>query len=459
MTKKKRNPLLWIGLVAVVLIVVAVLAKQAGLVGGGEKLEVAVEKPMNRDISETVTASGKIHPETEVKISADVSGEIVELHVIEGQKVKKGQLLAKINPEIYVSSMERAVASSNNTKASLANARARLLQAESQFEKTESNFRRNEKLYKDGAISTAEFENVKSAYEVSKADVEASRQSVIGAGFSVKSAEASVKESNENLMKTSIIAPVDGTISKLNVEKGERVVGTLQMTGTEMMRIANLTEMEVSVDVSESDIVRVKLGDTSSIDVDAYPERKFKGTVTEIANTANTLGTSADQVTNFTVKIRIARESYGDLIDTLTNKIPFRPGMSATVDIETKKKAGVLSIPIQAVTTRDTITASFDKKKAGGDEAEEQELEPKATSKSTASSKVQEYVFVVRDGKAQMVKVKTGIQDNTYIEVLEGLADSDEVITGPYSAISRTLKQDKEVTVVPKDKLFSKEKK
>ena len=439
--KKNKTIKYLIGAV-VVLILFSFIGKKMGWIGKGDVLEVNVEKVMLRNIIETVSANGKVQPEVEVKMSADVSGEVVEMNVKEGDAVKKGDLLAKINPDIYLSNVNRMSASLNTTKANLANAKARLSQAESQFVKAELTFNRNKKLYDDGTISASDFEAIKSAYEVAKADVDAAKQNVVASEFGVKSSEASVKESEDNLLKTSIFAPVNGTISKLNVEKGERVVGTSQMTGTEIMRLANLNEMEVNVDVNENDIVRVHLGDTALIEVDAYLNRKFKGVVTEIANTANTMGQGVDQVTNFTVKIRIVRESYLDLIPKENpNQSPFRPGMSATVDIQTKKASNILSVPIQSVTTRDTAKSKYemkyDKQKAT---ANKKESEP------------QECIFLFVNGKAKLQVVKTGVQDNNYIEIISGIQENQEVITGPYSAVSKTLKDDKDVKATHKDK-------
>ncbi len=442
--KKLRNLII----VVVVLIVIAVIGKKVGWFGKEDLTRVTTEKVMRRTITEVVSASGKVQPEVEVKISADVSGEIVELHVKEGDQVSKGQLLAKINPDIYTSMLERMSAALNTAKANLANTRSRLTQAESQFNKTELNYNRNKQLFDNKAISTADFESIKSAYEVSKAELEGARQGVVAAEFEVKSGEASLKESSDNLKKTSIFAPVSGTVSKLNVEQGERVVGTSQMSGTEIMRIANLHEMEVSVDVNESDIVRVHMADTAVVEVDAWLNRKFKGIVTEIANTASSAGMSTDQVTNFTVKVRILQESYADLLNKeKPDESPFRPGMSATVDIQTKTMRDVLSIPVQAVTTRDTA-------KASQEAADAEETDKKSESKKTEEEHIEECVFALDSGKAMLRTVKTGIQDNNYIEIVSGLADNQEVITAPYSAVSKTLKHKEKVEVVDKDQLF-----
>ncbi len=420
--------------------------------GGNTGLQVSTEKPEQRNIIETVSANGKIQPEVQVKISSDVSGEVVELPVKEGQQVKKGDLLAKINPDIYLSAMDRMSATLNGSRANLANARARLAQVKSQFANTETSFNRNKKLFDQGAISQAEFDAAKAGYESAKSDVDAAQETVNASDYNVKSTEASLKEANDQLSKTSIYSPVDGTVSKLNVEKGERVVGTAQMTGTELLIIANLNEMEVSVDVNENDIVRVHMHDTALIEVDAYLDRKFKGVVTEIANSANTTGMTSDQVTNFTVKIRILSSSYKDLSDKEQGRSPFRPGMSATVDIQTKSVKDALSVPIQAVTTR-TEKQKEEKKEDDGKVQVNDTREKKVDKEKEV--KPEECVFVLDNGVAKMVKVKTGIQDNDYIQVLQGIDKNMEVITAPYNAISKLLNDGMPVSKVERTDLFS----
>lgn len=450
---KKNNLMRNLFIGAGILIVILVIAKKAGWLGDDESIKVSVEKVSRQTITETVSASGKVQPEVEVKMSADVSGEVVELFVKEGDVVKKGTLLGKINPEIYLSGMDRMVAMVNTSKTSREASRSRQLQAQSQLERAEASYTRNKKLFDEGAISASDFEIIKSSFEVAKAELEAARQGVLGSDYGVKSSEASLKEAQENLNKTSIFAPVDGTISKLSVEKGERVVGTSQFSGTEIMRIANLNEMEVSVDVSESDIVRVHLHDTAVIDIDAYLDKKFKGLVTEIANSANVSGMTTDQVTNFTVKIRILRDSYLDMIPSENPAYsPFRPGMSATVEIQTKKMINVLAVPIQSVTTRDTtIKESTKQKQRPGAEKKEEVV--------TVDEVNSECIFAVKDGSAKMITVKTGIQDNNFIEVVSGLDEGTEVIVAPYNAISKTLKEGTKVQVVKKEELFDQEKK
>lgn len=457
-SKKTYKYLIIIG---VALILLLVIARKAGWIGEDDNIKVSSEKVTTETITEVVTASGKVQPEVEVKLAADVSGEVVDIFVKEGEVVKKGTLLAKINPEIYVSALDRMVASVNTSKANLDNARSRLKQAESQFIKTELNYNRTKKLFDEKVISASDFETVKSSYEVAKAEVDAAKQSVSAAAFGVQSAEASLKESRENLNKTSIFAPVDGTISKLSVEKGERVVGTEMMEGTEVIRLANLNEMEVSVDVSESDIIRVHVGDTAAVEIDAYLNRDFAGVVTEIANSANSSSAmSTDQVTNFTVKVRVLRDSYKDLIpaDNPTYS-PFRPGMSATVEIQTKKVYNVLAVPIQSVTTRDSLIANSKEKKRR-DADEEQPEEEKTEQQVSKKNVISECVFVIsEEGAVSLRIVKTGIQDNSHIQILSGLKEGEQVVTGPYNAVSRLLKEGDKVKVVSKDELFAKEKK
>lgn len=455
MFTKKR--IIWILIIFVgVALIAGIVAKKKGLIGKTEETKVATEKVTKRTIVEVVSANGKIAPEFEVKLSPDVSGEIIELYVKEGDLIKSGQLLAKINPEIYISNYDRTVAALNTAQANLANAKARLAQVKSQFLNAKSSYDRNEKLHNQKTISDAEFETSKANYEVALAEVEAAEESVKASAFNVKSAEAGVKESKENLSKTSIYAPVAGTISKLNIEKGERVAGASQFgSGTEILRIANLQTMEVKVSVNENDIVRVALHDTALVEVDAYQNRKFKGLVTEISTSANTVGVSADQVTNFEVKIRILPDSYKDLISSNNpNDSPFRPGMSATVDIQTANKTNVLTLPIQAVTSRaDTAKAAIAKAETENNAAQGDE-----NTKKKAEA-VQEYVFLYDKGVAKMVKVKTGIQDNTYIQVTEGLTEGQEVITAPYRAVSKKLKDGDKVTKVDAKDLYTDEKK
>ena len=451
MKKKKIIRYSIIGVVAIIILLA--VGKKMGFVGKSDVTKVAVEKAEKRTIVETVSASGKIQPEVEVKISPDVSGEVVELLIKEGDKVKKGDLLAKIKPDIYESNYEQMQAALNSQKANEANAKARLAQVKAQFINTKLSYDRNESLWKQKAISQSEYDAAISAFEVAKQEVAAAEEAFKASQYNVESTNASVKEARTNLSKTNIFAPVDGTISKLNIELGERVVGTTQFAGTEIMRIADLNEMEVNVSVNENDIVRVKLGDTSLIEVDAYLNRKFKGVVTEIANSADVTGVTTDQVTNFNVKIRILRETYQDLLDvSRLNSSPFRPGMSATVDIQTKTVFGVISVPIQAVTIReDTINPLL---KLRVKEKTSVTEEKKETATKKEEKPIQEYVFIYYDGKAKIRPVKTGIQDNMYIEIVTGIGENEEVITAPYNAITKKLNSGFKVKKVDKKELF-----
>lgn len=451
---------IWIYITVGLLLIIVLIAYNK--MNASDAIEVATEKAQRRTIVESVSANGKVQPEVEVKLSSEVSGEIVELNVKEGAHVNKGDLLVKINPNIYLSQLEAIQATLNSSKANLANSKARLLQVQSQFVNTEASFNRNKKLFDQGAISVADFDASKAAYEGGKADMEASKQSVAAAEFNVQNAEAALQESSDRLAKTSIFAPVSGTVSKLNVEKGERVVGTSQMAGTELLRIANLNEMEASVDVNENDIIRVHLNDTALVRVDAVSyERTFKGIVTEIANSANTVGISADQVTNFSVKIRMLQDSYKDLmIGTDIRTSPFRPGMSASVDIQTKRANNVITVSIQAVTTRSDTSIKKGEKNNNEDVDKlqienEKENKLKELEEAANDIKIQECVFLVSDGKAKLVKVKTGIQDINYIEITEGVKEGDEIISAPYAVVSKLLKDGSAVKVVDKSLLYS----
>lgn len=446
---KRKNLTRNIIIATVAAVILLTVLKATGIIGTDDAIKVTAEESEKRTIIETVSASGKIQPEVEVKISADVSGEIVELPVKAGQEVKTGELLCRINPEIYISNLERMSASVSSAKANLESSKQRLQQAISQFEKTEANYNRNMKLFSDKVISASEFESIKSSYEVAQADVESARQGVKSAEFGVSSAEASLKEARENLNKTSIYAPVDGTISKLNVTRGERVQGVSGFQGTELMRIANLNEMEVEADVSESDIIRVKLNDTAIVEVDAYHDKKFKGIVTEISNsTSATSNIATDQVTNYPVKIRVLRDSYAALLKEVA--VPFRPGMSSTVEIQTHRTDKVISVPIQAVTVRENPS------KASNDSLKTSVIQ-KDTGTEVAKTEKEnsnEYVFVIENDRVKLTPVKSGIQDNTYIEIQSGIMDKVKVVTGPFNVINKKLKDGDKVKIVEKEKLF-----
>jgi HlyD family secretion protein len=450
---KKKSKLFYVLIGAGVLVVLAIAGNKLGWFGKGDIPEVATEKVEKRTIVETVSASGKVQPEVEVKLSSEVSGEIVELSVKEGDVVSKGQLLCKVRPDILQSGYNRAVASLNSQKAALASSRQQLKQAEANFANTEASFKRSTELFKQKVLSAAEFESARAQFLSAKANLEAIRQNVIGAEFGIDQSAAVVKEAADNLARTTIYAPVDGVISKLSVELGERVVGTAQMAGTEIMRISNLNTMEVNVDVNESDINRVSLRDPADIEIDAFDGRKFKGVVTEIASSANVVGSSAEQVTNFTVKVRILPESYrAIMISNASNPSPFRPGLSATVDIQTQRESGI-AVPIQSVTTREEGQPKPEDSKGPNDQNKPEDEEDKS------DEPVKEYIFVYQNEKVKQVQVKTGVQDDTYILVLSGLKGGEEVVSRPFTAISKTLKDGMGVKKVSKDKLFQGEKK
>lgn len=427
----------------IALLIIAVLAgggayyaKQQGWIGKKVLTKVSVEEAKKRTIVETVTASGKLYPETEVKISPDVSGEVIVLNVEEGDTVKAGQLLAKIEPDTYQSIVERTEAALNSSKANAANANARITQLKTQLKQRQRDYDRNKKLFDQDIIAQADLENFETMVEAAKADIKAAEQTLDGSNFNIKSAEANVKEAKNNLRRTNIYAPTSGIISMLSVEKGERVVGTSQFAGTEIMRIANFEDMELRVDVSENDIIKVKTQDTAYVEVDAYLDRKFEGVVTQISNANTTTMVSTDQVTNFTVKIRLLRDSYVDILEK-TGRFPFRPQMSASADIRTKVVRDVLTVPIQSVTTRELADSL--KKDDGDDE-------------------LLEVVFVENSGKVTQKEVKTSIQDDNYIVVTNGLDSGEKVVNAPYREISKKLENEQEVEVVKKEELFKKKK-
>lgn len=413
----KKNIYILITVVVIILGLGFVLWKKGVFGNKDEAKEIEIAKIVPMTIVETVSATGKIQPEIEVKIASMVSGEIIDLPIKEGQVVKKGDLLVKINPDLYLSSLNRTVAGLSGSKAGLT-------QSQAQFKEAKSSYDRNKILFEKGIISKSDWDKSVSSFEVAKA----TQQS---AYYSVQSASASVNEAKDNLGRTIIYAPADGTISMLNVELGERVLGTQQMTGTELLRVANLNNMEVEVDVNENDIVKIKVGDLANVEVDAYLKKKFKGTVTSISNSASSTLT-ADQVTNFKVKVRILKESYEDLlVGKPVTYSPFRPGMTATVDIITKTKKNVLAVPISAVVVKsDTTAVVVDKKMP--DSKEDKKEEPK-------SDKKLECLFLKVGDKAKIKIVKTGIQDDANIEILSGVKKGDEVITGPYTIVSKEL--------------------
>lgn len=413
---------------------------------GSKDIKVTTAKVERLTITETVVANGKVQPTTEVVISSEVSGKILEIPFKEGEKVKEGELLVRINPDLAQANLDRAVATMNNAKANLANAEARLIQSQAQLRNSKVNYERNKALWENDAISQAEYDNILATFESSDAEVKAAEQSVKAAEYSVQSAAATVKEASDSYSRTTIYAPMSGTISRLSAEEGEQVVGAMQMTGTEIMRLANLDVMEVLVEVNESDIVRVNFGDSAMIEVDAYTNRKFDGVVTEIANSAKSTGAAADQVTNFEVKVRIVEDSYQDLLThSRSGLYPFRPGMNATVDIITAQKADVLAVPIESVTSRSDTSSTRERS------AVEQLLGEAADAKKKDRITL---VFKEEGGRAKVAAIKTGIQDDRFIEVLEGLQEGDIVIAGPYDAVSQRLAPGEKVEVVKKSDLY-----
>lgn len=428
MTKKRRNTYLIVG-AAVLLIALIVIGKSRNKTD----LNVKLGKIEKRTIISTVSATGKIQPEGQIKISADVSGEIIQLLVNEGDTVQEGQLLLKINPDLYITAVDRAKANLSSAQSSYKTNLAMASQSESRFLEQEASFNRNQSLFDQNVISQAEYDAFKSAYLVAKSDLKAAKERVAAALFGIENARATLIEAQKNLQRTSIYAPTDGVISALNSEQGERVVGTAQMAGTEIMVISNFDNMEVIVDVNENDILQISKEDTCLIEVDAYGDRIFKGIVTKIArsaNSANGVTLSADQVTNFEVKVRILKSSYDDLMSV--TDAPFLPGMSASVEIQTDIARDISCLPIEAVTTR--------------------EKQQDSVSSSEIEDNLNEVVFSVKDGKAVEHIVTTGIQDSRYIQILSGLDSVSKVIVGPYDAVSKKLEDGKEVEIGPSKK-------
>ena len=443
----KNNRLLYILLgILLVAIVGYTLAKKQGWIGKPTGVEVLVAKAGPANIVEKVSASGKVQPETEVKISPDVSGEIIQLYVQEGDSVRKGQLLLRIRPDNYRAQVSMQSAQVGTQRANVGQAQARLQQLLASAKQTELTYRRNASLYKQKVISQSDYEGSQAAYNASQEEINSARQAIRASQSTVSAASASLEEARRNLDKTTIYAPVSGTVSKLNVKKGERVVGTTQMAGTEIMRIANLNNMEVRVNVNENDVNNVNIGDSVEVEVDAYASKdeKFRGLVTNIANTAKDALT-AEAVTEFEVRIRLLPESYRHLQRTVAGKtiVPFRPGMTASVDIITDRKAGALSVPLAAVTTRsDSASLKKGEEKSGGRTSSNRSSGAAPAEGGAAAPKVeiQEVVFIIKDGKAVMTPVKTGISDFQNIEIKSGVPAGAQVVSGPFRAIAKTLK-------------------
>ncbi|TXH23414.1 MAG: efflux RND transporter periplasmic adaptor subunit [Chitinophagaceae bacterium] len=445
--KRRTKLIIWLTLTIAILAVLAnfFINKK------GDKIDVTTDKAAMRSITETVTASGQIYPENEVKISPDISGEVVELNVEEGDPVVKGQILARVYADMYALQRDEAAARVSQSQASVANSEASLLALKSTLDQAQQLFDRNKKLFEDKVISESEYENYKAQLASAKANYNAGVQNINSLKAGVKGTRSSLISANKNLARATIVAPMSGIVSSLLIKKGERVVGTAQMAGTEMMKVADMNILELRVNVGENDIVKVNIGDPAEITVDAYSSRKFKGFVTKIASSVKTLNNAAstNDVTNYEVRIRLEKQSYSDLIDpALPNKLAFRPGMNASAEIKTKQKDNILSVPIASVTARAINT--------------ENKLEKKSDANNDAALLIdderEEVVFVLtKEGKVQKRVVKSGIQDVNYIEILSGLKKGDEVVTAPYNAISQTLKDGDKVKVVTKEELQKKQ--
>ncbi|PRD56970.1 efflux RND transporter periplasmic adaptor subunit [Sphingobacterium gobiense] len=431
MAKKKSNLPKILVISAVVILILVVIGNKFGWFGDGGVQQVAVDEVGERTISELVSASGKVQPEFEVKLSSEVSGEIIELNVREGQIVKKGDVLCRVRPDLLQSSYDQVVAMVSQQKANLAAAQQMLKQQEASLINAEAIYNRSLELFNKKVISASEMDKARADYEVARATVESQRQQVEASRFGVNQSQAQLQEAGNSLSRTTIYAPADGVVSLLSIELGERVVGTAQMAGTEIMRIANMSTMEVNVEVNENDINRVKVGNDATIEVDAFQGRKFKGVVTEISSSSTSAGSetvaaTAEQVTNFSVKVRIQASSYEDLIDEDNkNASPFKPGLSATVQIHTKSDKGLV-VPIQAVTVRENIN-NVD---------------------SVNNADIKEYVFVLNGDVVDMTEVTTGIQDDNNIIVKSGLKAGDKVVSRPFNAISKILQDGTQVKEV-----------
>ncbi len=448
-----NKKLKWSLIIAGLLIAAWFIMKKVA--GGSEAEKVATEKAANRTIIESVNASGKIYPEVEVKISPDISGEITELNVEEGDSVKKGKVLARIYADIYSLQRDEAASRVTQTAATVDNSKAALEALKASLDQAELTYDRNKKLYDDKVISRSELEQYEMTLKSARANYNAALQNIRSLQANVTTTQTGLTKANKDLSRTVLTAPMDGVISSLKVKKGERVAGNSFNIGTEMMTVADMSVLEVRVDVGENDIVKINIGDSADIEVDAYNNRKFKGIVTKIASsTKNTVGIStSNDVTNYEVRIRLDKESYKDLAD---QTFPFRPGMNASADIKTRRVDNVLAVPITAVNARvkGSDRSMEDIKK---NNKENKGTDENDNTAGDTSDELEEVAFVLQaDGTVKKAVVRTGIQDINYIEILSGLKAGDEVVTGPYNAISKKLRTGMKVKVVPKDKLFEK---
>ena len=437
--------------------VLAVLFVGAKMLGGSSKkgTKVTAEKAQSRTIIETVNASGKVYPEVEVKISPDISGEITELNVQEGDSVKKGQVLARIYADIYSSQRDEAAARVMQSQATVANSEASLSALKAQLDQAKATYDRNKDLYDEKVISKAEFEQYETQYRTAQSQYNAAQQNIRSLRAATQSTQTSLVAANKNLGRTTLVSPMNGVISSLSVKKGERVSGNSFTLGTEMMRVAEMDVMEVRVDVGENDIVKVNIGDSADIEVEAYNNRKFKGVVTQIASSTKTTQSTSGDVTNYEVRIRINSSSYSDLLDpSKLKKFPFRPGMNASADIKTKRKDNVVSVPIAAVAARlkgsDKTVADEKKEKEKTKTDNTQEI-------NISGDDIEEVVFVIKaDGTVEKRTVTTGIQDMNFIEITSGLKEGEQIVTAPFDAVNKTMKSGDKITIVPKEKLFQK---
>lgn len=458
-----KKLLLIIGIL-VLLVITLIGLKKAGVIGKEEGMKVSAEKAARRDITEVVTASGKVYPEIEVKISPDVSGEITELTVQEGDSVKKGQVLARIYADIYATQRDQAAAQVAGQQSLVSNSQAQLAALKSALDLAKLTFERQKQLLADKVISRSEFEQAENTLNTAQANYNAAQQSIRSNEAQVIGARANLQKADKDLSRTALVSPMEGVVSLLSVKKGERVVGNSMMAGTEMMRIADISIFEIRVEVGENDVQKINIGDTALIEVDAYGTRKFKGIVTQIASSQKgaatqtaTAASSTTDVTNYEVRIRILQDSYKDLVDpSRPRKFPFRPGMSASADIQTRTNKNVIAVAINAVTTRDkNDTAAVSSKKTVKKDVGQQADASGDNAPKTDNSDALEVVFVLqKDNTVKLVQVKSGIQDINNIEILDGLKEGDEVITGPYTVVSKTLKPGTKVKVVPKSELF-----
>ena len=445
----------WILISLVIVVVTLGVLKAAGVFGEKQGTKVTSERATKRTIIEIVNASGKIYPEIEVKVSPDISGEITELTVQEGDSVKKGQVVARIYADIYSIQANQAASGVMQSQAQVANSQAALDALKAQVDQSQKTYNMQKQLFDEKVISANEFNLADANYRSALANYNAAKQGIRGGQAAVQSAQANLAKANKDLGRTAVLAPMNGVVSLLNVKKGERVVGSNMMAGTEMLRIADMAKIEIRVDVSESDIPKVHLGDSALVTVDAYSDRKFKGLVTQIASSNNgaaaqaALSNTSTDVTNYKVYVRLLPQSYSDLLGK--GVYPFRPGMSASADIQTKTHANVLSVPINAVTTRDKNDTLSGKNKS----AEELAL----AKANTSLDDLEVIVFLIdKDATVKKAAVKTSIQDINYIEITEGLKEGDEVVTGPYDVVSKLLKVKDKVKVVDKKDLFEKKK-